>query len=196
MTLKNKINLSLPAQILEHKTWVGLVAFSILIICLIVFVIEPLFIGIKNNSEDLIFQRQQFTSLKTKIKNLQEFKVFSQSRRKNLDKIDKLFINSDMPVEFISFLESVSQDCQIPIKISSLPSKREKEDPWPSLNFQLSSFGALPEFLRFLEKLENSPYLITIQNVNIRKFMEQGALPGDVNINLSIKVYAKANQIQ
>ena len=171
MILKNKINLSLAV-------------FSILIIFLIVFVIDPLFKGIKNNSNDLIFQKQQFVSLETKIKDLQEFKVFSQNEKKNLEKIAKLFINPDLPVEFISFLENISNDCQIPIKISALPSKKEKEEAiWQSLNFQISCSGAFPKFLRFLEKLENSPYLITIQNVNIN----------DVNINLSIKVYAKAN---
>ena len=176
MILKNKINLSLAV-------------FSILIIFFIVFAIEPLFIGVKNISKDLIFQRQQFASLKTKIKELQEFKVFSQTQENNLDKVAKLFINSDLPVEFISFLESVSYDCRIPIKISSLPSKKEKQDKWQSLNFQIISFGAFPEILRFLEKLENSPYLITIQNVNIKEFT--GGAPGDVNINLLIKVYAQ-----
>ena len=59
--------------------------------------------------------------------------------------------------------------------------------------------GSSSDFLKFLEKIETGPYLIKIQNLNIRRLTEkelkskgfsQFAL-GDVKASLSIQVYAK-----
>jgi len=184
MTLKNKINLSS-------------VIFSILIISLIAFLIYPLFKEIKNNSEDLISKKQKLLSLETKIENLEEIQSLWQEIEPSLKKIDQLFINSEMPVEFISFLETTARDCEVPIEISSaLPDKKEK-DPWPSLFFQISSTASFSKFLRFLAKIETSPYLVEVQNLNARRLAEkelkleefEKLSLDDAKITLSIKVY-------
>ena len=186
MTPKNKINLSL-------------VVFSILIISLIAFLISPLFTGIKNNSEDLVSKKQKLVSLEAKIENLEKSQSIWKEIEPNLKKIDQLFIDSRVPVEFISFLETTARDCELPIEISpALPGKIE-EDPWPSLFFQISSTASFPKFLRFLVKIETSPYLIEIQNLNTRKLTERELKLkefekfslGGVKATLSIKVYTK-----
>ena len=186
MILKNKINLSL-------------IVFSILIISLIVFVIYPLFEEIKNNSEDLISKKQKLLSLETKIENLGEFQGLWQEIEPNFKKIDQLFIDPEVPVEFISFLETTARDCELPIEISpALPSKIEK-DPWPSLFFQISSTTSFSKFLRFLAKIETSPYLIETQSLNARRLTEKELKLkefekfslGDIKTTLSIKVYTK-----
>ena len=186
MTLKNKINLSL-------------IIFSILSINLIVFLIYPLFKEIKNNSEDLISKKQNLLSLEAKIENLEKFQSLWQEIEPNFKKIDQLFIDPEVPVEFISFLETTARDCEVPIEISSaLPSKIE-EDPWPSLFFQISSTTSFSKFLRFLAKIETSPYLIEIQNLNTRRLTEKELkLKGfekfslsDIKTTFSIKIYTK-----
>ena len=186
MILKNKINLSL-------------IIFSILSISLIVFLIYPLFKEIKNNSEDLISKKQKLLSLETKIENLEKFQSLWQEIEPDFKKIDQLFIDSEVPVEFISFLEATARDCELSIEISStLPSKIEK-DPWPSLFFQISPTTSFPKFLRFLAKIETSPYLIEIQNLNAKRLTEKelGSKAferfslGDVKTALSIKIYTK-----
>jgi len=186
MTPKNKINLSL-------------VTFSIFIICSIIFIIYPLFSEIKKNSEDLIIQKSAIVSLEAKVENLEESQTLWLKIKPNLEKIDKLFINSEVPVEFIDFLEMASQDCDTPIKLfPSLP-REAKGELWPFLTFQITLDNSFPKVLKFIEKLENSPYLIEIQNLNIRKLTE-GELKseeyekfslGGVKTSLSIKVYAK-----
>ena len=186
MIPKNKINLSL-------------VVFGVLIVSLIVFVIYPLFKEIKNNSEDLISKKQKLLSLEAKIENLGEFQSLWSEIEPNLKKIDQLFIDPGVPVEFISFLETAARDCDFPIVISpALPSKIEK-DPWPSLSFQISSITSFSKFLRFLVKIETSPYLIEIQNLNARRLTEkelklkefEKLSLGDIKTTLSIKVYTK-----
>ena len=184
MTIKNKINLSL-------------VIIIILSISLIAFLIHPLFEEIKNNSEDLISKKQKLLSLETKIENLEEIQSLWQEIEPSLKKIDQLFINSEVPVEFISFLETTARDCEVPIEISSaLPDKKEK-DPWPSLFFQISSTASFSKFLRFLAKIETSPYLVEVQNLNARRLAEkelkleelEKLSLDDAKITLSIKVY-------
>jgi len=186
MTPKNKINLSL-------------IIFSILSISLIVFLIYPLFKEIKNNSEDLISKKQKLLSLETKIENLEKFQSLWQKIEPDFKKIDQLFIDSELPVEFISFLETTARDYGLSIEISSAsPSKIEK-DSWPPLFFQISSTTSFSKFLRFLAKIETSPYLIEIQNLNTRRLTEKELESkeferfslGDIKTTLSIKVYTK-----
>lgn len=186
MTLKNKINSPL-------------IIFSILSISLIIFLIYPLFKEIKNNSEDLISKKQKLFSFKTKIENLEKFQSLWQEIEPNFKKIDQLFIDSEVPVEFISFLEATARDCEIPIEISSALPSKIKEDPWPSLFFQISSTTSFSKFLRFLAKIETSPYLIEIQNLNTRRLtgkelklkeFERFSL-SDIKTTLSIKIYTK-----
>jgi len=183
----------------KKRTSLSLAVFSILTIFLAVFLIYPLFERIKNNSETISLQKADLASLETKTANLKKFQNLLEEIEPNLTKMDKLFINSEAPVDFISFLETIAQDCEISLKISRSLSEKSKKDIWPSLIFQISSTGSFPKFFKFFEKLENSPYLIKIQNLNIRRLTEkelkskefsQFAL-SDVKASILIQVYAK-----
>ncbi len=171
MTLKNKINLSL-------------IIFIVLSVCLIVLVIYPLFKEIKNSSEELVSEKQKLFSLERKIENLKEFQTLWLKIEPNLKKIDQLFIDPQVPVEFVNFLEKIAKDSEILIEISSALSSKTEKDPWSSLLLQINSTAPFSKFLKFLEKIEASPYLIEIQNLNAR-----GLIEGDTGITLSIKVY-------
>lgn len=186
MTLKNKIHLSL-------------IIFLCLSIIIIIFLIYPLFTDIKKGSQDLLSQRKTLVSFEAKIENLGEFKIRYQEVEPSLEKIPQLFIDAEAPVEFIDFLEDEANLCQIPIEISSALPLQEKEDPWPSFSFQVTTISSFPQFLRFLEKLETGFYLIEIQNLNIKRLTEKELQTkdfesyrlGDVKTNLSFKVFSK-----
>jgi len=186
MALKNKINLSL-------------FIFLVLSVFLIVFLIIPCFKDIKNNSRELISEKEKIASLEDKIKNIEEFKKNYQEIEPNLEKIGTLFVESEAPVDFISFLERTSQDCKTLVKISSSFVTKETKDPWSSLSFQITSAGSFPNFLKFLEKLESSQYLIEIKNLNITRLNEfelkskefENFSFGDVKANFLLKIYTK-----
>lgn len=186
MNFKSKINLPL-------------FIFIILNICLILFLIYPLFKEIKSKATELLSQKQSLTLLEARAENFEKFRINYQEIKSDLEKIDGLFINPEMPVDFIRFLEKTSRDSQITIKISpGLPTKIAK-DPWPSLIFQITSVSSFPNFLKFLEKLEFSNYLIEIQNLNIARLTETELKSkefetfslGDVKAILTLKVYTK-----
>ena len=186
MTIKNKVNLSI----------VVFLTFSILTVILIIL---PLLEKIKSNSHELIFQQEEFAVLEVQIRNLEGFKILYKDLEEILKEINNLFVDSDLPVGFITFLEKTAEDCEIPIEISSSLSAKTEKDIWPSLFFQISSTSSFPKFLKFLEKIEVSQYLIEIQNLNVRglagkevKSKEYEKFSSsDVKTTLLLKVFTK-----
>jgi len=186
MTIKNKINLSL-------------IIFIVLSIVLIYFVVYPILKGIKTDSRDLVFEKQNLLSLEEKIEDLKKFQKVYSEIQPNLEKLDKLFVDPEVPVEFIYFLEKTAEDCGLAVGISPVPVLKKTEGPWPYLFFRISSTASSPEFLKFLEKLESSIYLVEIQNLNLARLTETELKSkgfeefslGDVRAALSIKVYTK-----
>ena len=177
MKTKSKVNLTIGA-------------FGVLIILMVVFILAPFLRKISVNSKELASQRENLAVLETKAANLEKFKNLYSGLREILEKIDDLFVSAEVPVGFIGFLEDTSSESNLTIKI--VPSSQEtKGDAWPSLSFQITNTGSFDSFLKFLEKLENSPYLIEIKNVNIGDLPEKEALPGWIKATFSLKVFAK-----
>jgi len=177
---------------IKKKIYLTLIIFSLLIILMIVFVVFPLFRGIKNNSKELIVQKEKFVALEAKITNLEKFKVLYAELQHFLKEIDNLFVDSGVPIEFISFLEKTSEKSQLKIEILPTSDKKMEKDFWPYLAFQITSTGSFPNFLKFLEKLENGPYLVEVQNVSIGKLTgNNGAVSDNVRANFSVKVFVK-----
>lgn len=172
---------------LQRKIYLAIFSFVILIFLMAVFVFIPLFESIKDNSKELISQRTNLASLETKIKNLNQIKNAYYNFESNLKEVDELFVNPEVPVEFISFLEKISKDSQIKIKISLASSGKTEEDFWPFIIFQLNAEGVSPNLLRFLEKLENAPYLTEIQNITLSHTEKTNM----VQATFLLKIYTK-----
>ena len=182
-----------------NKVILSLIIFSLIYLILIVFVILPLFSGIKESSQDLVSQKQSHVSFEAQLQSLNKFKTLYQEIEPDLEKTSTFFVNPEVPVKFISFLETTASNCQLLTEISSALPVKTEGDPWSSLVFQISSFGSIPQFLKFLEKLEASSYLVKIQGLNIRRLTEsdlsqdklQSFSLGDLSISFSIKVFTQ-----
>lgn len=186
MTFKNKIKLSI-------------ILIFVLTISIVILVIYPLFSEIKKYSGDYVSQKVDMLSLETKIDNLKQFQATFPEINPNLEKIDLLFIDAKVPVEFIKFLEQTSQNYGISIEVSSSLSAKTKQDPWPVFIFRISSVGSFANFMKFFERIELSPYLITVQDLNIVRLTEtelkakgsEKLSLGDIRANFSLRVYTK-----
>lgn len=151
------------------------------------FLIIPYFLKkIQEKSEELVSLEKESVSLQKEIENLRQLEGIYQYYQPELVKVKEMLIDSEVPVEFINFLEGNAQISQQEIDISLFPQKKTKDEPWPVLSFRVSTSGSPSEFLKFLEKLENSPYLIEIFNLNIQKMAGS-----DVESVFFIKVFAK-----
>jgi len=167
--------------------------FGVVCILSIVFAISLIFIGIKKNSDELLLEKKNLSSFSEGIKDLQESKKLYEAHQADLEKISKEFVDPKVPVEFIKFLEQNAKNSGLSVDISPIATE-EKENEWPSLSFQITTNGSFPSLLKFLEKLENSPYLIEILNLNlmrINELEEGGVSVGGVSALFLIKVSTK-----
>jgi len=183
----------------DRKITISLVGFVLAILVFVIFITYPLFDEVKKSSEDALAQKNTLAELETKTKNLQKFQATYKSYESNLEKIDTLLINPAEPINFIEFLEKAAWQSQLSIAISPLAPAKIEEDPWPSMNFRLVLTGSFPDFLKFFETLELSPYLIEILDLSMRRLHEwdikaekyKDFSVGDVNTSLLIKTYTQ-----
>ena len=173
---------------IKRKTNITLLIFGALSLLLIFLVISPLFNQIKSESSNLIAQKNKLAESEVKIKNIQDFEVSFKQYQPNLEKINELFIDISEPIGFIKFLEQEATSSQLSIEIAPPVLKEEKDAPWRSLEFSLNLEGSAPKFLRFLDRLESSPYLVEPLNLSIRKISD---INNTIAAILLIKVYAK-----
>jgi len=179
----------------KNKTYLISGIFLVAALALFGFCIYPLFLGIKDGSQDIIKAKKKVLLLKQEGNEIRQFKELYKSYRSDLEKSEQLFIDPATPLKFIKFLEDNSSKSNIPIEISSIqyPKEKEKSD---FVIFQINSWGSFSSFLKFLGKIETSSYLIESQNLTIRKLTEREVKNnefslGDVEINFRIKVFAK-----
>jgi len=176
---------------IRNKKIFASISFSLLIFFLISFLIYPLFQDIRNISKELNFKKRELILLENRISNSEDF----QKIKPDLKKIEDVFVEKELPVDFISFLENLSRESKVSIEISSLIQEKEKD----FLLFQIKSIGSFPNFLKFLEKIENSKYLVEIQNLNISRLSPEelkskefeGFSSGDIKANFPLKVLTK-----
>lgn len=181
----------------DRKITITSIIFVLIILGLTVFVIYPLCKEIKRESQDVLSQKNALAELEAKAKNLQKFQATCNSYEPDLEKINALLVNPAEPINFIEFLEKQAFQSQLFIEISPLAPESIEEDPWSSMNFRLVLTGSFPDFLRFFEKLELSPYLIEILDLSTRRLNEwdikaekfKTFSAGDISASLLIKTY-------
>ena len=148
------------------------------------FIISPFFQEIKQYSQDLLLVRQELVNLQDKSKKYVLVKQEIETLNSDLKKVQALFVKSEMPISFLQFLETLAEQNNILINVSL-----------DSAGFELSIAGSSPDCLKFLEKLEASPYLIGITKLRAARITSsqlsrgkyQELSIGDVEFNLSIE---------
>jgi len=174
-----------------------LIILSLLALILFCSGIYFLIKDIKKNSEDFLVKKREIFVLRAKIENLENFEKNYGNLEPDLEKISNLFVDPKVPIDFIKFLETTASSSGISIKIAFASSRAVSKESWPFLGFQLSLGGSMPNFFKFLEKMETAPYLIEIQNSSVQKLSEKKLLTkefsgfslDDVTANLVIKVF-------
>ncbi len=186
-------------MIIENKIRLSITIFFLITVFCVAFLVFPLLQEIKKEAAGIISFKKDLAFLEAETESYGAFKNSYLNIESDLGEIDTLFVDSEVPIDFIGFLEKTARDCHVQIKISpALPAKIEKES-WPSMIFQIASASSFPNFLKFLEKLESSNYLTETQNLNIARLSEAELKSkelgkfslGDVQSMLTFKVYTK-----
>src|SRR3989344_7505632 len=97
------------------KNNLSLIIILALNILLAVFVVYPMFSDIKENSNKLIRQKNESHSFLAQINNLREIENFYDFHREDFNKINDQFVDAEIPIDFIAFLERSAQESQVSI---------------------------------------------------------------------------------
>src|SRR3989338_3177383 len=108
----------------KKKIYLASGILGIITAVLSLFAAFPLFQNIQNNSAELISGEETIALLEAESKNIKIIKNRYEDYRPDIEKIDSLFINPEVPVDFIRFLEKVATDSEISIVIT--PSSEQK----------------------------------------------------------------------
>ena len=141
-----------------HKSYITPLILGLATLSLIIFLIMPLLLGIRNDSKEFINIRNSTVDLKTQNNEIKTFKTDYESYKSNLEKMNGFFINPESPVGFIKFLEEESRNAGIKSKISLLSDSRTKDQG--VITFQVFSSDDFLKIMNFMERLENSPYVL------------------------------------
>ena len=159
--------------------------FVVSVALIAAFIIYPFFNDIKIGSKETISQKENLAILEAQMANLDKFKIIYKNLEEISEKIDELFVNPEVPVEFIGFLENTAEEYHLKIEVSPASARATEKDIWSYITFQISASGSFVDFLKFQKKMENGPYLIEIQNLSIGRLTESD----DIRASFTIKVF-------
>jgi len=188
----------------EKKKMIIISALSVVLISVLaLFVVLPLLRGVDRELTKLMELRKESSFLGKNVQVSSRIEDRYEKIKSDLDRMDNIFVDSQSPVDLIEFWEKTAEGYNLSISISPFSLRKNKNDLWDSIGFQLSLAGSFSGFSKFLEKLETSYYLIDIQSLTINRVGENKdnekskgeeekiLLPNDVKANLIVKVFVK-----
>ncbi|KKU86544.1 MAG: hypothetical protein A2667_02130 [Candidatus Wildermuthbacteria bacterium RIFCSPHIGHO2_01_FULL_47_27] len=165
--------------------FIGLVALPLALYA--IFVLGFLWGGINKNAQELTSARAELARNEAMFKVLEDFQKTLRGMGADSKRIDELFIDKDIPLDFSLFLQNLAKDNNLSSELSSGGSGAPKKEPWDFINFQIALEGNFRDVFRFIDQLEKAPYLIEIQGLRI----SSSATEKMVRAYLSLKVFAK-----
>jgi len=164
--------------------------FLVITIILVVFLIFPLLKSIRENSEKLISFKRELSFLRSSAVNFEETRKNYNLYKEELEKINDIFIDSNIPIDLIKFWEKVAADSNISIDIFPASLKLGKVgDRWDSISFQVTVKGSYPNVMRFIQKIESSPYLITLSEISLNRPAKNTT--SNIVISFQMRAYAR-----
>ena len=185
--------------ILKRKIFFILISIILIVFISMLLLVIFLIKDIQRNSQEFLLERKTLTLMEREFQEFENFEKNFAFYQSNLEKLDKLFLNPEVPIDFVQFLEEESKNIGLLIKISPSIITSRESDPWESIGFQILLTGSFPNCLKFLEKLQVSPWLLEVQMTEVKRITEKefqlerlkDFSLGDVSFSVILKVYTK-----
>lgn len=184
---------------LDKKIIAAIIVFLAMIVLLFVLEVWPAFNAIKQSSEKLFLARREIAFVQTKSRQTAGLEQTLKSLGPDIFKVREAFIDPEMPVGLLHFLENTAIESNVLLDVSFRPQQGAEKTTLSFLAIQLSFNGSFTNCLKFLERIETSAYLTEIENLSIRRISEaqiksaeyKGLLAGDAEATLLLKVFTK-----
>ncbi len=169
-----------------QKTYLVLAIGALILVILAVFVFKPLFLEIKTVSALALESREKFLSLEMMDKGYvgRVEREYEEINNRIGEIIKSAFVNKEKAVEFFEALESLASTTgsQIEMNVSD----------FPIITVNLK--GSFPSLMKFLGWLENGPYFISVNSINISRASARGGeeetISGKIRSTIKITVYS------
>jgi hypothetical protein len=142
------------------------ISFSIIFLLIFIFLILPTVREIRRISKEIFQTKLKFEETIRRQEEIERFKKISKEIKDNFLKFNSSFVNKEIPIDFVEFLEKTARYLEIQSQISILGSSKE------NLSFQISGVGFTENVFRFIEKIENSNYFIQLERIKLSKLEE------------------------
>lgn len=173
----------------------GSIAFFLLIFVFIVLL--PRFRSLSERVRDMQLARNERIALDRQMSSLHAFARKSEEFEGVFRDVQKtMVVEAGAPIEFVQFLENTAVQTGVQIEIVSVAPSAGKA-LGNALVFELKLSGLGSDVLRFLAKLEKTPYLIEVKRFQLEKLsMQSGTVSetgpaGWVSGRSFILVYAR-----
>jgi hypothetical protein len=177
---------------IKREIYIIILVSFLFAVALVLFFVYPLLKEIKNDSQQIISQKNDVLLLKNDFDEVQKFQKKYETFKPDLDKLDGMFVDSQNPVDFIKFIEKFASDFEIEAELSA-PSFSQ-DGPPNFIELRLSCMGDFPKILKFINALETGNYLIQVKNLDIKNFKDiQGSKKAVIKTQaaFSIKAFTK-----
>lgn len=143
-----------------------IVSLSLLLVLTGVCVFEIYSIRSKNQEASILQSESEVGIRKESL--AQSMRSLKNSARDELAELETFVINKAGIVSFIELLESIAHDMNLAIDISSVEAEKGEPTNVPQkVSISLEIEGGWDSNIRFIRAVENLPYPIKIENVNL-----------------------------
>jgi len=186
----------------RQKLYVSIFSIIFAVLLLFVFCILPALKAIASSSRELALRRQELAYIEYLAESFEDFEKNFQFYEDGLAEMEELLqreslIDPEIPVSFINFFKEEASNLNLVLKIFPIAFHENKNGQWNYMSFKIEGKGRFIDIMNFLEKLENSRWLISevsfdILSSNETLAKEEPKFGGEyAEIYLSIEVYAK-----
>ncbi len=152
----------------KKKMIIVLSSLSIFVVIGFLIIAFPFFNEIKRSSKKLSSTQRDLKEMIRKNRELSYWREREDELENYLQELESVLVNPDMPVGFIEFVEEAASYHEVEVNVSLLSSPEENKDSFfTPLGIRITGWGEEQDCLAFLDRVEKSHYLLSIEEFSI-----------------------------
>jgi len=182
----------------KSKIYLSIGIFIVIIFVMFFFSIYPLYSSIRQDSESLLNNKKELASIEYLTKSFEDFERNFLLYEEGLKEMEGLLnkeslIDPEIPIEFINFFKEKSQELDLNLRITALSTDDVEDNHWNTLKFRVTGVGRVDHVRNFIEKLENSKWLLSVVEFTASSHQLDGedVSRNYISINMIIEIYAQ-----
>lgn len=185
------MNLNKPNKTdFKRKSLILIIVYLVLTTVVFYFLVNPAIEDVKSLRLEILSKKIDIEKNINKEINKSELGAKLRKIEADIEKFNKIFINKDRDLEFITTLEGIADENNISQYISINTSTYNNENAYNIIPITLNATGNFENSMEYLKKLETSMYYIKITSLSLEK-LEAADSQSKVKLNIGADTYWK-----